>query len=212
MTSFTGWFGGVNTAQAERALSEMRSCANGIGVDFSVINLRAPAQPFPERFDGRSARVRTFLLYLASLKPRSLRDDGHLDPGELLSALGTGAVGYVSSNQPQLAHLIRSPANRMFLDRGHVGQTFGALKGLSNSHLQELLPTHGFPNESIRRLRQDDRAGLIEGRLNTLVAGERDFMKLRNVVLPVAHTAATIADSDVSDEEYSDSEPVQTDY
>ena len=132
VTSFTGWFGGVNSAQAELALSEMRNLASGIGVGFTVVNLAAPAQPFPERFDGRSARVRTFLLYLASLRPRSLHDDGPLDPGQLLSAFGTGAVGYVSSNQPQLAHLVRSPANRMFLDRGHVGQAFGALKSLSD--------------------------------------------------------------------------------
>ena len=212
VTSFTGWFGGVNTAQAERAVNEMRNCAKGTGAEFSVVNLRAPAQPFPERFDGRSARVRTFLLYLASLKPCSLLDNSHLDPGELLSALGTGALGYVSSNQPQLAHLFRSPANRMFLDLDHVGQAFGTLKGLSDGRLQELLPTHGFPNESIHRLRQNDRAGLIEGRLGALIAGERDFMKLRSVVLPVAQTAATIADSDVSDEEFSDGEPGEADY
>ena len=212
VTSFTGWFGGVNTAQAERALNEMRERAKGRETKFSVVNLSAPAQPFPERFDGRSARVRTFLLYLASLKPRSLQGNGHLDPGGLLSTFGTGAVGYVSSNQPQLAHLIRSPANRMFLDRDHVGQAFGTLKGLSDSRLHELLHTHGFPNKSIQWLGQNDRAGLIEGRLQALIAGERDFMNLRSVVLPVAQTAATIADSDVSDEEYSETEPGGADY
>ena len=99
----------------------------------------------------------------------------------------------------------------MFLDLGHVGQAFGTLKGLSDGRLQELLPTHGFPNESIHRLRQNDRAGLIEGRLKTLIAGERNFMTEQSVVLPVAQTAATIADSDVSDEEYSEAEPGEAD-
>ena len=73
VTSFTGWFGGVNTAQATHALREIRNLAKGTGTGFSVVDLDAPAQPFPERFDGRSARVRAFLLYLASLQPRSLQ-------------------------------------------------------------------------------------------------------------------------------------------
>ena len=61
VTSFTGWFGGVNTAQTKRALSEIRDLATDGEARFSVVNLEAPAQPFPDRFDGRSARVRAFL-------------------------------------------------------------------------------------------------------------------------------------------------------
>ena len=203
VTSFTGWFGGVNTAQANQALSEIHDLAAGIRTEFSVINLEAPAQPFPDRFDGRSARVRAFLLYLASLNPLSIQGKDVLYPGDLLSSLGTAAVGYVSKNQSQIEHLIRSPANRMFVDRDHVGQTFGTMKDLSDDQLKELLPTHGFPVDSIIRLRNDDRAGLIAARLRTLIDGEREFLNGRNVVLPTVHTAAVIADSDVS-EEYSD--------
>ena len=212
VTSFTGWFGGVNTAQAKRALSEIRGLATDAGARFSVVNLETPAQPFPDRFDGRSARVRAFLLYLASLKPRSLlRSEDDLNPGDLLSTLGTGAVGYVSSNQPQLEHMIRSPANRMFLDRGHVGQAFGVLKGLETELLVELLPTHGFPMDAVQRLRNGDRVGLIAARLETLIDGEREFMKRLNVMLPTELTAATIADSDTSDEEFSEIEPEDLD-
>ncbi|MDE0448594.1 MAG: DUF262 domain-containing protein [Spirochaetaceae bacterium] len=206
VTSFTGWFGGVNTAQAELALGEMRRLAIGTGVGFSVVDLEAPAQPFPERFDGRSARVRAFLLYLASLKPRSLLEDEDLDPGELLSILGTRAVGYVLSNFPGRRDLVRSPANRMFLDRVHVGQAFGALRTTKDDRLMRILRSHGFPFDSLQRLRSDDRTGLIESRLQALINGERDFMNGRNVTLPSEQTAATIADSDVSDDEYSDLE------
>jgi len=206
VTSFTGWFGGVNTAQVKRALSEIIQLAEGAGSGFSVIDQDAPAQPFPDRFDGRSARVRAFLLYLASLNPRSILDEkAALDPGELLSTVGTGAVGYVSTNQP-LGHLIRSPANRMFVDRGHVGQTFHVLQGMSDRRLQELLPTHGFPVDSIQRLRDDDRAVLIQARLKTLIDGEQEFMTKVKVVPPAERTAATVADSDVSDEQYSETE------
>ena len=204
VTSFTGWFGRVNTAQAELALSEIRSLAKGTGTGFSVVDLAAPAQPLPARFDGRSARVRAFLLYLASLTPRSLLGEYDLDPGELLSALGTGAIGYVLSNFPDRRDLIRSPANRMFLDREQIGQSFGTLKNMADDVLMEVLPTHGFPMDSIDRLRADDRIGLIESRLKTLIDGEREFMEERDVALPAAQVAATIADSDVS--EYAESE------
>ena len=206
VTSFTGWFGGVNTAQAKHALSEIRDLARGDETQFRVVNLDVPAQPFPDRFDGRSARVRAFLLYLASLQPRSLRGEGPLDPGKLLSTLGTVAVGYVSSNLPQNATLIRSPANRMYVDRDHVGQAFGALKDLQDDVLMEVIPTHGFPVASMDYLRSDDRTGLINARLETLIDGERGFMVRKNVVPPQEQTAETIADSDASDEEYFDIE------
>lgn len=201
VTSFTGWFGGINTAQATRTLAEIRELAKGERSGFNVIDLDAPAQPFPRRFDGRSARVRAFLLYLASLRPRALRSPEALDPGWLLSTRGTRAVGYVSSHSGRLGGLVGSPANRMFLDDGHVGQAFAYLTGLDDDELNELLPTHGFAPNSIRWLREGDPAGLVEARLETLIEGERGFMEERNVVLPAARTGASVADSDVSDEE-----------
>ena len=201
VTSFTGWFGGVNTAQATHALSEIRNLARGTGTGFSVVDLDAPAQPFPERFDGRSARVRAFLLYLASLQPRSLRGAESLDPGQLLATRGTRAVGYVFSNPGPLGELFSSPANRMFVDADQYGQTFADLAGLRDDELMEFLPTHGFPADSVHRLRNGDREGLIRDRLDTLIAGEREFMTERNIRLPSVRTAASIADSDASDEE-----------
>ena len=45
MTSFTGWFGGVNTAQAKRALEEIRNLAKGESETFNVVDLDMPAQP-----------------------------------------------------------------------------------------------------------------------------------------------------------------------
>ena len=201
VTSFTGWFGGVNTAQAKRALEEIRNLARGQSDTFSVVDPDMPAQPFPERFDARSARVRAFLLYLASLGPRSLRGgDDHLAPGPLLSRLGTDALGYVWSN-PDSPGLVSSPANRLFVDESHVGQALGALSALDDDALRELLPTHGFPADCVDRLRNDDRAGLINARLATLIEGERAFMEQRRVSLPAERMAPAIADSEASDDE-----------
>ena len=201
VTSFTGWFGGVNTAQVTRALREMRNLANGKATDLQVIDFDAPALPFPSRFDGRSARVRAFLLYLASLQPLSLVDAGDLDPGNLLSALGTRAMGYVLSSPTQVPELFSSPANRMFVDHKQVGQTFSVLAKLDDDMLTRILPGHGFRCESVHLLRHDDRANLIRERLQTLIEGEREFLRSRNVELPTEQTGETIADSDASDDE-----------
>ena len=201
VTSFTGWFGGVNTAQAKRALEEIRKLATGQSDTFNVVDPDMPAQPFPERFDARSARVRAFLLYLASLGPRSLRGgDDHLAPGPLLSRLGTDAVGYVWSN-PDPSELVSSPANRLFVDESHIGQALGALSALDDDALRELLPTHGFPADCIDQLRNDDRAGLINARLENLIEDERAFMEQRRVSLPAERMALAIADSEASDDE-----------
>ncbi len=206
VTSFTGWFGGVNTAQAKRALEEIRALARGGRETFDVFDLEMPAQPFPDRFDPRSARVRAFLLYLASLRPRPLHgtadlDPGaHLDLGALLSQLGTDAVGYVVSN-PEPRDLFSSPANRMFVDTEHVGQALGALRKLDDDVLRRLLPTHGFPIDCIERLRNGDGAGLLRERLEKLIAGERDFMAERRVRAPAERTAPAIADSETSEDE-----------
>ena len=50
VTSFTGWFGGVNTAQAKRALEEIRNLAKGESETFNVVDLDMPAQPFSRPF------------------------------------------------------------------------------------------------------------------------------------------------------------------
>lgn len=202
VTSFTGWFGGVNTAQAKRALEEIRYLAKGKSETVSVVDLETPAQAFPDRFDTRSARVRAFLLYLASLGPRSLKGDFVLKPGPLLSLLGTDAVGYVWSN-PDPPELVSSPANRLFVDEDHVGQALRTLRELSEQDkdaLGKVLESHGFPIDCIGQLRDDDRVGLLNARLATLIAGERTFMVDRGVTLPVEQTAPTIADSESSDD------------
>ena len=203
VTSFTGWFGGENTAQVRRALREIRDLARGKSTDLQVIQLDAPALPFPDRFDGRSARVRSFLLYLAALKPYSLLGSGMLDPGRLLSAAGTRAMGYVLSSARHLPDLFSSPANRMFVDSGQVGQTFSVLSSLDDDSLKKTLPGHGFPPESLGLLRNDERGSLIHARLQALIAGEREFLSSRQVALPTEQIARTIADSDTSDDEES---------
>lgn len=200
VTSFTGWFGGVNSTQARLALAEMRNLAQGKVDAFNVLNLDEPARPFPIRHDARSSRVRTFLLYLASLRPLALKYEDELNCGELLSKQGPKALAFVvAADLP--SQLQRSPANRMYVDLEHNGQAISALSILNDQRLDELLPSHGFPSDAKSAIQQDDREALIRSRLKHLVDGERQFMRERNVVLPVQRSADVLADSDVSDDE-----------
>ncbi len=201
VTSFTSWFGGANPAQAIRALHDIRDLAQDKRTEFAVVDLDAPAQPFPERFDGRSARVRTFLLYLASLAPRSHKVEKILDPGALLSARGTLAVGYIAPGSSELGELASGPANRLFVDGDKSGHLFADLQHLNNCELAKFLPTHGFTPDSIQWVRKDNPQKLIQTRRDNLIAGERRFMAAQNVTLPAAQTSTTIADSDTSEDD-----------
>jgi hypothetical protein len=205
VTSFTGWFGGVNSTQARLALDEIRELADGAAHDFKLVDLDEPARPFPSRFDARSARVHAYLLYLSSLSPLSLQDGGEskLDPGALHAELGPSALSHVVSSGLS-KELQSSPANRMYVDRDHRGQALGALqqlKELDDAELEPILASHGFPPEAKDYLRKDNREELIRCRLDHLIAGEREFMRERGVALPQEETGDPIADSDVSEEE-----------
>ena len=107
----------------------------------------------------------------------------------------------MSSIKEALGELFSSPANRMFLDSDQVGQAFSDLASLNDDVLRELLPSHGFPAESVHLLRNGDHRSLIQARLNILINGEREFLETRAVRIPTERTAVTVADSDASDDE-----------
>ena len=206
VTSFTGWFGGVNSTQANLALQDMRKLARGDRNAFTIVDLNAQALPFPKRFDTRSARVRTFLIYLASLRPLGLQTKGDsesyntLDPGRNLSELGHRALAYVVGHGlPE--ELQSSPANRMFVNRNHQGQAFIALQHLDEQRLAVVLKSHGFPSEAVGYLMRDDREAFVRCRLRHLIEGERGFMQHRSITLPQQESMESLADSDVSEEE-----------
>lgn len=201
VTSFTGWFGSVSSSRATHALREIRELAKGERSEFSVVSLDEKALPFPKRFNPMSARVRAFLLYLVSLQPLSLKNPGKLEPGKLLSELGSRAIGYVWYSPSEAEEFSSISANRMFLDRDLFDNAFDHLTQLDDSMLEKLLPSHGFLVESIQTLRDGDREEFILQRQEHLTQGERKFMRDRGVSLPESGTAETVADSDASDSE-----------
>ena len=102
--------------------------------------------------------------------------------------------------------MVSSPANRMFVDEELRGQAFNHLESLDDDLLAELLPTHGFPTDCTGLVRNGDRRGLLKARREFLMAGERRFMREQDVNLPTEETAATVADSDTSDDDSADAE------
>ncbi|MXW13409.1 MAG: DUF262 domain-containing protein [Rhodothermaceae bacterium] len=199
VTSFTGWFGSVNSSRATHALREIRELAKGERSELSVVSLDEKALPFPIRFNPMSARARAFLLYLVSLQPLSLKNPVKLEPGKLLSELGSSAIGYVWYNPGEAEEFSSISANRMFLDRDLVDNAFDHLTELDDSMLKKLLPSHGFPAGSIQMLRDGDRNKFILQRQEYLIQGERRFMGDRGVNLPESGIAETVTDSDTSD-------------
>ena len=110
-------------------------------------------------------------------------------------------MGYVVANPGKGDQLSSSPANRLFVDATHIGQALGPLRGMDAERLESFLPTHGFGPDAAKLLRSDNRTGLIRARLAALIRGERDFMEARGVKPPTEQTAATVADSEASDDE-----------
>jgi len=203
VTSFTGWFGIISTSKITHALIEMRKIAKGEISEFTVVNLDEEATPFPNYFDSRSARARTFLLYLASLRPLSLYDydePEEIKIDQLLSRFGANGIGYVRKDPSISEDYSSIPANRMFIGGDDPnGDAFELLRNLNDQVLEKLLPSHGFPVESIKVLKCGKAGQFIEMRQENLIQGERLFMSERNVVQPDRFTAPSIADSDVSD-------------
>jgi len=201
MTSFTTWFGGVNTAQVRAAQQEMQALARGELVNFKLFNLDETAKPFPSRFDARSARVRAFLLYLVTLKPMSLlHPEDKLATDQLLSEFGPGALAQVVSRLDDEG-LSSSPANRMFVDRESSGQAISALRNISDdSTLQRVLGSHGFPDTAVDLVRgnEESRRELVAARLAHLIVGERQFLEQCGVVASSDEPGDVLADSDAS--------------
>lgn len=199
VTSFTGWFATFNSSQAKLAIEEMRELAQGKRQRIESVK-DEPALPFPDRFDGRSARVRAFLLYLVSLEPLALEKPEKLSTGDLLPQLGSRALRYIVSRGLS-KELHSSPANRIFLNPAHRGQARKALAEIPKASLSEVCTSHGIPVEAIGLLQEGKLDDFIKTRLRCLLEGEREFMEKRRVQLPVNSEPGEIQIDTEGDEE-----------
>jgi hypothetical protein len=215
VTAFTEGFGGLNPSRILLQLKSLRSEIPNADNPRTVegIDLDDFAHPFPERYDQRSARVRSLLCVM--LRTPTRRPTGEeISPqkmaGEVL-ARGPDALARVCSRVESRgkAQLGSSPANRVF-DVDKERQPKKWLLGLDPAVRGEVLLSHYISEEAWEALSRNDHRGFIDARIKTLIALERDFMEQKGVRPPKSDQPALSA-IDVEDQaplsESADSEP-----
>jgi hypothetical protein len=114
ISSFTGRFSSSNPSRDGYLVAEFRDDVSQIAQPISLENMRldVPAEPFPSTFDMRSARARTLLLVLLSLKPRASNNEEIPEPWKRVAEHGPNAIGYLLATVSS-KELKSSPANRI---------------------------------------------------------------------------------------------------
>jgi len=191
VTSFTGWFGGANSTKVKDGLLEIRRFALSQINDFTQVNFNEPAYPFPDSFHLRSARVRTFVSFLISLKPRSLDDGQKLDAKLLLGAYGHKALHHIKSIGGS-----KSLANRILLGPTKYGSAITVLRNKPFDKNHEIFQSHGINPEALQALQKNQYDKFIELRELELIKLEQEFMKDKGVVPNIgSSTEETIFDA-----------------
>ena len=98
-TSYTSWFAGANSTKIAGGLQSMRDFARGILGDLDFIELKVKAALLPDKIDFRFARVKCFVLFLASLKPKSFETGENIDVKNTLHLYGSkGLASFISNS------------------------------------------------------------------------------------------------------------------
>ncbi|MBU0550770.1 DUF262 domain-containing protein [Myxococcota bacterium] len=195
LTGFSSWFGQGNPSRYAAVLAELHDCAKAVREHGAVVPTElkhlpwsTPAEPFPARYDLRSARVRTLLCLLA-------RNGVQRPDGELKNA--SAIAGDFALNGPEAMRTIwarsssstaSSPANRMFdvfgAERGQV-RTLLKIKSLDNN--RAFLESHMLPHPITEAMKDSDAMQrVLDTRLENMINHERDFMNELEIVLPTS--------------------------
>jgi hypothetical protein len=204
LTGFASWFGQGNPSRYAAVLSELRDAARrvrgGAGVPAGLKHLAwsTPTEPFPERYDLRSARVRTLLCLLArhgvmqmdgtQKDARGVADDFARNGPEAMRVIWPGAPSLRSS-----------PANRMFNVFGDQrGQPRVLLRQLPDDAAPAFCDAHLLPFPLADALWDNDQMEkLLEQRLQKMIDLERNFMAELKIEQPVgSNTGRTLIDQD----------------
>lgn len=209
VSGFTEGFGGLNPSRILLQLKDLRDVIPSQNAPTAVegIDLDAPAHPFPERHDHRSARVRALLCVM--LRERVLGPDGaSIEPDKMADDVlqrGPQALTRVCvrvQNRGK-APLMSSPANRVFDvtpgKRGQAKTWLLSLVDVDPETRSDVLRSHHVSEEAWKALVDGDHRAFVEERIKTLMNLERRFMVEKGVVPPKAEHPAPSA-IDVEDE------------
>ena len=176
--SLSGWFAGQNTTQINNGLDDMRRLAKGEISSFDYMPLNDKARPFPSRFDLRSARVRSLILYMLSLKPLEPRGQKPVDIIKILYGSGKQMIPYI---YPQIEGPLKSsPANRILLNifpGKPVRDQISSIQDLGAEAKKTVLESHGISEEAFEAFLQGDKEKFVEIRKWNLVRWEKKFIE-----------------------------------
>lgn len=196
VSSFSGWFGGANPSRVNALVKEFRQVvAKSTPTRLENFEMEAPALPFPLTFDMRSARTRTLLLVMLSLKPRTTSGEIVQDPWRSIAEKGPEAVGHVVANPPR--ELSRNPANRMIRPPEHER---GILRSWLENDLfnadDSVIESYGVTRPAIEYLRQRNLQGFVNERQTFLIDRERELQKRFGVRHSDSETGAAPIDTE----------------
>lgn len=172
VTSWSGFFAGANTTQIKQAIQQIRRFAKTAG---TITPKDVRAQPFPNRFDLRSARVRAFIIWELGAFPGRLSADGdELKGVDALAHEATSAYRHIVRKRGLPA--TSSPANRIILTTKPGISVKRTLLDLPNGVRDRVLAGHGIPKEAMDLLAAGDEEGFIRSRRDFLAEREQMFM------------------------------------
>jgi len=202
VNGFNEGFGALNSSRIFKQLKDLRDVVPYENSPTTVdgIDLDAPAHPFPERHDHRSARVRALLCVM--LRNPILKSNGEeIAPEEMAVEIlqrGPEAMARVCArveNRGKIS-LGSSPANRIFDVAKERGQAKGWLLETSKKApgiFRDILKSHHISDAAWDALLRNDNANFVERRMETLMELEREFMKEKGVVPPSSNEAGSNA-------------------
>lgn len=179
-TSLAGTFAGANTTQVRKFIEEMKAFAAGTGrLDYSQERARA----FPERFDLRSARVRSYLIWELAAFPDRINPDGSpIAPIEQLARSHIGTYRHVVTQSG--VYGLSSPANRVVMKTPPGLSIRQALIDLAAEDRTDVLDSHGVSLEAVERLKENDYTGFIKTRQHEIATRERVFIEDMGILPP----------------------------
>jgi len=187
-SAFSGWFGRGNPARVRKLIEELRDQVprDRSPTGLAELDLDAPADPFPDRYDLRSARVRA--LVCAMLREGVRKSDGTLmsakEVSEEILTKGPSAFSLLCSSV-QRRELRVSPANRVFDVKPEVrGQARNWIIDIDQELRDKVLQSHHIAPNSFGLLSDRHHDEFVAQRLETLVEYERRFMAEKGVEPP----------------------------
>lgn len=191
VSSFTCRFASSNPSKDNALVAEFRDEVSQTKSPTSLKNMRldGAAEPFPATFDMRSARARTLLLVLLSLKPKDKRGEEIPEPWKRISEHGTNSIGYIFATVGN-KELASSPANRILrIDLENRSQAKAWLLELKNEPediRNKILESHCIPITAFQALLENNAEEFLRQRRDYMIQMEKPFMKNEGVTEPLS--------------------------